>query len=649
MNVKSRILILAISTVVAGALLGCNFGAPSSGTVSSGEMAAFQKSFMSSYYVERGGRPGGARALTPFVSTVSGDVSSSRATVPVLQLTNVSFSNPQPNPLVGYPEPGLTTAFTVTSFDAANHVYDVVVTTTYPAADVIRNYVEEYYVQDVNPVWGQPADGKWTVVDPIVKWTGSAWVQDQMSRVRQVLTFADGTTRNESIITQTGFPLATPAPKFAAFDINAPLDYSQLFVPAADSSAVFSSVVLYSVTPAKTSSFWFWQGAQNQSILGIRYYTEFKDTVAQKYRTSTVLFEKTLNTLNTTGVSTPQVWQTVFVGSQYDTLAESVLRQQVTYDLDANGNPSLATGVKVTNMQTRVVNIAGQKDFYLQQLNTDYVSLSNWDTTTAYTPTGDVAEVLAADPSKFLYSRTLGTSGAVASTSGLSDLAQLYTSLVNNAVVQAITPIPAFAADTLPSPTADLVFDGTAMGKVIHESDYPAVNFDLNQTGTIEAWVYIKQHTDTGGIVHKGELANFSDESYSLQFWGNQGQIALVLDTTGGSSYDLVTSTINLNTGKWYYLVATWDKTVSPKYMNLYVDGVQKGSAVPSLAGAPQQNNAAILIGSQLPNTYSQAYGYFSFNGAITGVKLSTTPMSAATALANYNTYVGQTTGWPHP
>jgi hypothetical protein len=652
MNIKKAAL-FTIPLSILLAMAGCNLFAPPTGPVSSNELTAFQKTFMSSYYVERGGRPGGARALTPFVSTVSTAPSGARATVPVLQLTSYSFSNPQPNPLVGYPEPGLTSSFTVTPYDAANHVYDVVVTTKYPATDAIKDYVEEYYVRDIGKNasgYFDPAtpDGKWTVDDPIVKLAGGVWVQDQMARVRQILTFTDGTTRNEQIITQTNYGLPTPAPKFASFDVNSSLDYSQLFVPASDSNAVFSSVVMYSVTPATTSNFWFWQGSQAQSILGIRYYTEFKDTVAGKYYTYTVLFEKTLDALSTTGVSTPQVWSTVFVSSQFDTLAESVLRQQVTFNLDANGNPSLATGVKTTNMQTRVANIAGLKDFYLQQMNTDYVTLRNWDTTTIYTPTGDVAEITAADSSKFLYSRTFAGGAGVSTTSGLGDLASLYTSLQTGAANVQVTTTPLPNGPFL-SGTEELQFNGTNKGtEISYDSKY-----ELYPQGTIEAWIYIKQQMDTAGIVHKGVKADFTDECYSLQFWGNQGQLALVLDGTGGASYDLLTSTINLNTGKWYYIVATWDRTASPQYMKLYIDGSLNNSMTPTVAGAPQRDpsNPGLLIGSQLPSSYSPAYGYFTFNGALYGVKVYSNPLPPDEAAISsfYAANKGNTTNWPHP
>ena len=132
---------------------------------------------------------------------------------------------------------------------------------------------------------------------PIVSWTGAAWVQDQKARVKQVLTFMDGTTRAETIVSQTDFN--TNVPKFAAFDVNGSLDFGQFFYPTSDTGAAFSSVVVYSVTPGTSSNFWFWQGSQSQSILGIRYYTEYNQG-GQSY-SDTILFEKTLNTLNTQG------------------------------------------------------------------------------------------------------------------------------------------------------------------------------------------------------------------------------------------------------------------------------------------------------------------------------------------------------------
>ena len=432
------------------------------------------------------------------------------------------------------------------------------------------------------------------------------------------------------------------------------LDFSQLFYPATtnDSKVLFSSVVIYNITPSTTSTFWFWQGTQAQSILGIRYYTEYWDTTGKTFNSYTIAFEKTIDTLTTQGGTFSQTLTTVFVGSQFNTLAESVLRQQVAYTLDASNNLILSSGVKATNMQTRVANITGQKDFYLQQLNTDYVTLSSWATTTIYAPTGTVSEVVAADPSAFLYGRTqaipanglpLAAPAGTTDTTGTGDLATLYTSIAEGAAtITTGTVIP----NSIQPAGVEWLFNG-AQGTTL--PNVPA--YQLSTTGTVEAWVYINQQTDTGGIVHKGDMPDFSDECYSLQFWGNQGQVAFALDSTtatASSGYDLVTSTINLNTKKWYYLVATWDTTAATPYLNLYINGQLNKSIKPTNCtplGA-RTNSSSLVIGSQLPVQYNAAYGYFGFNGKINGVRVFSTSSSAATVAANYATYVLQTANW---
>jgi hypothetical protein len=666
---------IRLTFVLAAAALilsGCMFIGQSSGTVTSSDQAAFQKVFMSSYYAERGGVPGGAKGLTPFLKVTSGSQGSgSKATVPVGQLTNNNWATLSPKTLVNYPEPGQTTTFTVTTKDGANHVYDVTATTTYPSDDIRKSYVEEYYVKDVTPGnWSTP-DGLWTYDDPIVSQSGGTWVQDQKARVQQVLTFTDGTTRTETIVAQSNpsglwttansLYFAPPSPYRSTgsypvnpnMDINASLDLSQVYYPAltTDPYVKFSSVVVYYVTPASNTNFWFWQGTQAKTILGIRYYTEYWDAGAQKFNSFTVAFEKTIDTLTTTGGSFSQTLATVFVGSQFNTLAESVLRQQVTYNLDVSGNLVLSSGSKVTNMQSRVVDITGQKDFYLTQTSSDYVSLSNWSTTTIYTPTGNVSEVLAGNPSAFVYSRTATQSingspplavQTVTDLAGTGDLATLYTSIQEgNAVIHTGTTIP---GSIQPSGT-EAQYNGSQGTTIADSSAY-----NLGNTGTVEAWVYINAQTDTGGIVHKGVQANFSDEAWSLQFWGNQGQVAWVIDqpTSLGANYDLLTSKINLNTGKWYYLVATWDATANPKYINLYINGTLNNSRLPSWTPneADPTNTSAVIIGSQLPTQYNGTYGYFGFNGKINGVRISSTPMSAQTVASNYATYILQTPNW---
>jgi hypothetical protein len=245
---KRMILPLAIFAILG--LASCNlfFGQSSAGTITAGDIAKFQKVFMSSYAAERGGTGGGSKALAPFNASAISSSSGSKATVPVNQFQNNSFLGLSPSSFADYPEPGQTTSFTISKYDAANNVYDIIATTTYSPGDGRKNYVEEYYVRDIGKNGSgffdtSTPDLHWTVDDPIVKWTG-AWVQDQKARVRQVLTITDGTTRAETILSQTDYSLVTPAPKFASFDVNGSLSFGQVFIPATDSTAVFYSIVI---------------------------------------------------------------------------------------------------------------------------------------------------------------------------------------------------------------------------------------------------------------------------------------------------------------------------------------------------------------------------------------------------------------------
>ena len=609
------------------------------------DIGSFQAAYMTSYYAERGGAPsgtaGGPRALTPFSDRKLGPIS--RATVPVDQYGSLAFST-SATTIANYPEPGQTSTFAATPYSSQGiyPVYDVKVLTNFASTDVRKTYLEEYYVEDAD------GDSAWTIADPIVKFASPNWVQDQSARVQMLLTFRDGTNRNETIVAtslSSGGRLLDPT----AFAVTGSLDMAQAFVPnttAGGQGVQFSSVVLYTVTPSTSYNFWFWSGNSSQKILGIRYYTEVLSGSA--YTTHTVSFEKVIGNLATTGGSYSTSLATAFVGSQFDTLAESVLRQQIVYALrtDKPTLPNLSTGQVTTNMKTRVVNIAGKKDFYISQLNQDAASLSSWDSSTIYIPTGDVAEILNGDASAGVFTRTqqttpaTGTLPLTSSTAGVGDLATVYTSISLGSA--AALPAVSAPASNLASPSVGVFsFNGQ------QSSGLGVTGPELPNTGTVEAWVYINVMTDTAGIVHKGKAVDFSDECYSLQGWGASGQVAIVLDKPSSTSYDLVTSTINLNTKKWYYIVATWDTT--PKKINLYINGVLNNSGTMSQTSAGVKTTGAlndVLIGSQLPTIYSTAYGYFGLNGKIVGANASATVMSAAQVLANYNTYVGNTSGW---
>jgi|GEM_PF-5912152 len=53
----------------------------------------------------------------------------------------------------------------------------------------------------------------------------------------------------------------------------------------------------------------------------------------------------------------------------------------------------------------------------------------------------------------------------------------------------------------------------------IHVKSSTALN--LTTQGSVEAWIYLNSYVNFGGIVHKGDKKDFSDETYTLQLWNN--------------------------------------------------------------------------------------------------------------------------------
>ncbi|MBN1241306.1 MAG: LamG domain-containing protein [Spirochaetales bacterium] len=632
-------------------------GDPLIDTPTDAQLESFSKVFMSSYWAERGGAPSGdvARAVTPFLSR-SADPGAARATVPVDRLTeSVLFSDLQPRSFTNYPEPGQTTSFTATleNDEPTVKVYRIVVTTTFPSSDLRATYVEEYFVRDGDSsgVFTNP-DGDWTDDDPIVDAT---WAQDQKHRVRMELTFRDGTKRAETIVAAS----TAGGPKFdpAAFDIDGALDLSQAFVPASstDPNVMYSSVVMYYVTPATYPSYWFWEGTVSQTVLGVRYYTEVADDAANTYTAYTASFEKTFSTITTDGGDFAGTVSGVYVGASWDALAESVLRQRVVYGLDDAPGYYVPTGAGsiTSKMRSRVVNAAGLRDFILDQINDEALAISLADST-YFIPDANAEEILAEDTGSSVYLREEQvdpTEGIVpyamltAEALGLDEpLTTVFASITTGMATVAESSAP--ESNVLPGSQVVATFEGAdTMGTVVMNTNVPQ-SATMGTSGTVEAWIYIDKYTDTAGIVHKGTALDFSDECFSLQGWGNKGQVGIILDKpTGTNSYDSVLSKTNLKRSTWYHLVATWDTVASVPFINLYINGKLNKSGTPSVAEY-RENNSDLVIGSQLPDIYSAQAGYFGFDGKITGVNVDNIAISGAEVLARYNASKGNTGSW---
>ena len=666
-------------------------------SVSYTDIQTLQKDFMNSYYSSTGGTQAGvARALTPFLPQAS--TANARATVPVGNSTITSWkfadlvantkSNPTANTLTDYPETGQTTTFTVTPLSTNTStlvIYDVTATTTFPSNDSRQSYVEEYYVQDIgkDPATGyfstSTPDGVWTTDDPIVQpgigpATNGSWGQNQDYRLKMRLTFQDGTTRDEQIVSDSN----NGGPKFESFDVSptASLDMAQQFVPAAstDPTINYSSVVVYETHPATNPNFWFWQGSTSQTIVGIRYYTEQYVNNGATLNATSVSFEKTLSNFTGTGGTYAQTLTRLQGGSSFETLAESVLREETSWPV-VNKQAVFTQATVTKYMQTRVINVTGQQDFYLQQMNTDYVNLSGWIAGTLYTtPTANVDASTSTDPTSLLFTRNALTTGSagvlplVSPTvvSGSTFLAQVYTSIVEGAATVPTTTStpPTNLTGTSASTSPVYSFNGQ---QVVGSSSPNVPSFNLGKSGMVEAWVYLNKLTNTMGIVHYGTKVDFSDEGYSLQGWNGNGQITMIVDASP-NNYDQVLSTTKLRIKQWYYLVGVWDVTNGNHYLRLYIDGKLNKSLTNLSAinpngsqAATESPSASVMIGSQLPASYSTQLGYFGVDGQITGVNISDpytnaavnnigNPNSTSTidsyVASVYNQYKNSTSGW---
>jgi hypothetical protein len=151
---------------------------------------------------------------------------------------------------------------------------------------------------------------------------------------------------------------------------------------------------------------------------------------------------------------------------------------------------------------------------------------------------------------------------------------------------------------------------------LVPDSDY----LTLAKEGSIEAVIKADSHQPFAGIVHKGVKKDFSDESYSLQFWGTNGTDGTlrfsVFNQAGG--YAFVESSTKLATGSWYYVTATWNATE----IKLYVNGVLEDS-VPNTIGEIRDSAGGLVIGAQLPVIYSSSWSNLVFNGTIDRVQIN--------------------------
>jgi len=172
-----------------------------------------------------------------------------------------------------------------------------------------------------------------------------------------------------------------------------------------------------------------------------------------------------------------------------------------------------------------------------------------------------------------------------------------------------------------------LLFDGYNDFVLIPDSDA----LTLSESGSIEVVLKVNAHRAYAGIIHKGVKKDFSDESYSLQYWGNDGTLRFLVTGSSGV-YSYADSSSKLIPGEWYHIVATWNS----EDVMLYINGSLSGSAQNKTAPV-RDSDGGLVIGAQLPDQfYNTTYKNFCFNGIIDRVELSSNAFTSEEVLSRY-------------
>jgi prepilin-type N-terminal cleavage/methylation domain-containing protein len=144
---------------------------------------------------------------------------------------------------------------------------------------------------------------------------------------------------------------------------------------------------------------------------------------------------------------------------------------------------------------------------------------------------------------------------------------------------------------------------------------------ELTDQGTVAAWIYIRTYRDFAGIIHKGDLPDFSDEAYTLQFWTNN---CMMFAVNSDYSTVMVVDSVPLSIRSWHHVLGKWDSSG----LYLYVDGVLHGGDPTAIVA--RHSNGGLNIGAQLYGSPHSYYGIIPFCGMIDDVRIYNYALNAA-------------------
>jgi len=151
----------------------------------------------------------------------------------------------------------------------------------------------------------------------------------------------------------------------------------------------------------------------------------------------------------------------------------------------------------------------------------------------------------------------------------------------------------------------------------IHTKSCSSLN--LTTAGTVETWFYMNSYNNFGGLIHKGDRKDFSDETYTLQLWNNNKvYFALVNPSTEvvlQSSQDIVT-------GRWYHVAVCWNSSGINMYINGQLDNSTTSSITLSYSNLSDTTRNGLNIGMQLNEDYDATYKKVTFDGYMDEVRV---------------------------
>jgi hypothetical protein len=156
----------------------------------------------------------------------------------------------------------------------------------------------------------------------------------------------------------------------------------------------------------------------------------------------------------------------------------------------------------------------------------------------------------------------------------------------------------------------------------------------LRNSGTVEVLVRVDGIHPYAGILHKGERRDFSDEAWGMQLWYHEGSHARILFNIAGDdgSWIGVYGSFDLQPGRWYHIVGTWDSTS----LRLYVNGILDDETANTTDGV-RDSNGSLIVGAQLPEMYNAGYGNLGWDGVIDRVIIRNDTLNDAQVLTRYN------------